>query len=481
MELHNSPAMLKKSFVSLSFSSKKIQILQLGLAKKKVKKYLSVDLPEGLIKDRYVQDKEGLAKLLKQSWRSSGFKEKSVGIVIPEFSTFTKSLTLPKLTTGELDEAVRWQAEDFLPWKAKEMIMDWKTTKEDDKEYQILAVAVRKDLLEGYVDAAALAGLYPLVVETPSLSLVRISDGGPAGRLIIYNHFGEAILIIAQGEKIIGSSVVDISSQDELLKTSSQILDFYKEAKIEKIFIAGLGVSKELPKDLEKTLGKSVEWVTPQITGLSAEELQEYLIPISLQLKEPSEPSDEHTINLLPPVLVKKYERTKLKLQIWSLTLMVTFVVWVCFLMAIGVYLYMAQQINSFEMGEALQARVPPEKAKIIAQVKEVNETSAKVLKITKASVLPQKVFNAVTQVKPEGVSLLDYRMDLDTGQVSVSGISSNREVLIEFKQGLEENEDLTSVSVPISSFEVESDLEFEISFVYKPAVSETKVKKLTK
>ena len=41
-------------------------------------------------------------------------------------------------------------------------------------------------------------------------------------------------------------------------------------------------------------------------------------------MKDPAEPADEATVNLLPSELVKKYDKERLKSQIWSLTLMGT-------------------------------------------------------------------------------------------------------------------------------------------------------------
>ncbi len=100
--------MLKRTFVSISFSSPyRVQVLQLNASRKGIKKLAAIDLPEGLIKNFRVTDEEALAQILTQIWKKGGFKEKSVGLVVPESSTLTKILKLPKLRTSELDEAVR--------------------------------------------------------------------------------------------------------------------------------------------------------------------------------------------------------------------------------------------------------------------------------------------------------------------------------------------------------------------------------------
>jgi hypothetical protein len=463
--------MFKESFVSLSFSSDKLQVLRLNSAKTKVVKLASIGLPKGQIENFRVQDKIALAQTLKNVWAKLGLKEKAVVIVVPEFSTFTQLLLLPKLDYDELDEAVRWQAQDFLPAKPEDMVMDWKIVKKQDGGFQILAVAMDKEILKGYVDSAVLAGLFPLAVETPSLSLVRISNQAPTGKLILYNNFGEGILIIAQGEKIFGSSVVPFDNHDEVVRTAGKIVGHYKGVKVEKILIGGPGVGKELLARLEKELGRKVEWIKPSLQGLSEKDIQEYLIPISLQRKELAAPSDENTVNLLPVELVKRYENAKLKHQAWSLTLLVTLIVWFSFLSTLGFFLFMAQEIKSMKAASVTQ-RISPEKAEIINRIGEINTISDKVIKIVSASVPPQVVFNAVSRAKPVGVTLLGYKVDLERGKILLSGISSDRQTLIDFKQNLEEIDDFSLVQIPLSSLESVRDLNFTLAFTYLPAVS---------
>ena len=67
--------MTSKSFISLSFSTKKLQIVQLHHSKKKVAKFTTIDLPDGLIFNHKVQNKEALAVVLKNVWKKLKLKE----------------------------------------------------------------------------------------------------------------------------------------------------------------------------------------------------------------------------------------------------------------------------------------------------------------------------------------------------------------------------------------------------------------------
>jgi hypothetical protein len=55
-------------------------------------------------------------------------------------------------------------------------------------------------------------------------------------------------------------------------------------------------------------------------------------------------------------------------------------------------------------------------------------------------------------------------------------GISQSRSSLIEFKQRLEDSPNFSDVIIPISSFEVETNLNFEMSLFYEPLVEDEKI-----
>ena len=90
--------MAAKSFVSIYFSPAKLQIVKLSANKKRVEKFATVDLPPGLVMDYGVGNPRPLSDVIKKTFASLGIREKSVGLVVPEFSSFIKSSLLAILT-----------------------------------------------------------------------------------------------------------------------------------------------------------------------------------------------------------------------------------------------------------------------------------------------------------------------------------------------------------------------------------------------
>jgi Tfp pilus assembly protein PilN len=455
--------MLKKNFVSLVFSTDKLQVLKLNSNKKRVEKYLTVDIPEGLIVNHKVQDVDVLAKLINQVWKKAGVKEKTVGLVVPEFSTFIKTLNMPLLNVEELDEAISWQAHDYLPKSPDSMTMDWRIARKGEDEVQVLLIAMEKKLLEGYVEAVGKAGLFPQLVETPSLSLVRASDINLPNKLIIYAYFDEVIVTIADKERIIVSSVVASKDPNEIISTINRILGHYKNIKIENVLIGGFGIDQVLIDALSKGLKKDVNVLSIKVGGLSDEDVQNYLIPLSLQFKPPSEPADENTINLLPKNIISEYKSKHDKLRLWTLMMVLTFVVWSSFIATLGVYLYFMQQISLYEEKTSANMNVITQTKDARRTISEINKASGSVLKIKELSLDPQAILNSVNSVRNSGILITKYKMELDRYEIELEGLASKRSDLIDFKGELERLEMIDKATLPISSFEVEKNLNFNI------------------
>jgi DNA-binding ferritin-like protein (Dps family) len=463
--------MFKKSFVSLYFLPGELQLIQLGASKKKVKKYATISLPEGLISNYKVTDRKALAKILKSTWKKLQLKERSVFVVIPEFSTFVKLFELADVDISELNEAVGWQVREFLPETLKETMMDWKIIRKEKNVYQILAVAVNKEILNGYIHAVEDAGLFPLVVEIPSLSLTRIAGNDKEASLVIYLGSKDAVLVILDKNMVLGSAVVQDREAKDIESTARRMSSHFKEIKISKLIVGGVNIDKNLIGRLSESFKIKVKLLSRGIKGLKEEEIQNYLIPISSQLQEPAEPVDPFSLNLLPAKLVDKYKSKKLKLQVWGLMLTITLFVSISFLLTLGVYLFITQQITDFKSKNTATFQLAKKREEATMQVKEINMIVDKVSKIQKVDILPQEVLNDITKASIEGIAINKYVIDFDKGMVVFSGIAFDRQSLLTFKQNLELNPKISQLDVPISSFEQEFNLEFEASFLYSKEI----------
>jgi len=463
--------MFTKSFVSLVFYSGKLQVLLMDNKKQTIKKHAAYDIPAGMIVNYKIQDPQKMGEFLNKVWQGLGLKQKSVAIVIPEYSTYTKSLTLPNLSASELEEAVNLRMSEFLPTGGENMIMDWEIVDRKDKEVNILAAAVQKDVLLGYVDAASRAGLLPLVVETPSLSLTRVADGQEEPKLIVYITAFETVLVVSRGHRIVATSVASSSSQQDIINTAVRMINHYRELGIKKIMLGGAGLSQSFLQALADSTAKSVEMIDLKITGMDPQQQQDFLIPISLQKKDPAQPDAVTTINLLPPMWEEHYKKQIRNSQIWTLSVVASFIIWAGFLTITVVYMLLLRQIGQIEPEvSALAGEVESE---TIVRVEEVNAMAQQINSVSEASVFPQVILNKISSVKPQDIVIEFWDLSLESGAVMLIGRAGSRESLVQFQTKLGEMEEFGQVTLPLRSLTNQTDFEFELNFYYealKPA-----------
>ncbi|OGM09485.1 hypothetical protein A2159_00970 [Candidatus Woesebacteria bacterium RBG_13_34_9] len=460
--------MFKKSFISLYILPGKLVLLQLSSDKKKVIRHILLDIPEGIIENYKIIDINSLSQILAGIWRKYHIDEKTVGIILPEFSTYTKFFKIPKVDFSELNEAVNWQAQEYLPAQLTELIMDWKIVEKTDSGYEILIVATRKDILLGYVESVVKAGLFPLAVEIPSICLVRLLGLIGGGKLIIFRDFGDTILVLTFNNKIIGTSVLHTRSNDEIIKTSSRMVSHYKETSVEEILVAGSEISEDLIKKFSSEFKYSVKKIEPQAKGFDDDNSSQYIIPYSMQLVEPEEPADPMSLNLLPANLVAKYKFERMKLQVWSLTLTITLFVWIAFFVSLSAYLLFSDQTKTIKEKNSSQVKISQQREAYQKDVTRINSISEQIMRVKAVSVFPQTVLNEIGNSKPAGIEIKTYEIDLDSGDIVLTGISANRTSLLEFRKNIENSNLFSEVSIPVSSYEKEQDLEFQITFSYK-------------
>jgi hypothetical protein len=455
---------MNKNFVSIFFENTKVLIAQLNSTKKKILKYASYEIPAGTIENYKVVNQKALTEIFKKVWRELNITERSVGIIVPEFTTYSKSLTLPELEVKELDEAIRWQAQEYLPSSKEEQVLDWKITKKTDKGFEILAVSIPLDILVSFVDSVDAAGLLPLVVETPSLSLVRVSGNDDIGKIIVYIHGGLVVISISQGENILSSSVLDEVDTNLIVDTCGQMIKHYSNVKVQKIFLGGVPLDENVKKAVSSILNTPVEILKVNVAGLNENQIQDYLIPLSNQFKNPKEPQYEYTVNLLPPKWIKKYEDKRLTIQTWTLALISSIIIWSCFFSAALVFAMLTAQSISQQksLHSIIEKQIPPDAA---SSIQHINLTSSKVITILRASDYPQKIKGLIDKIKPAGVIISDYHFDLDNGKITLIGKSATREALIEFKKNLENDPNFSRVDIPVSSLETQKDIEFNVNF----------------
>jgi type IV pilus assembly protein PilM len=136
-------------------------------------------LSPGIIVQGEIRDQKALVKELKEAFaKLNGEKldTKYVVASLPEEKAFLQVIQMPKMDQKELEKAVPFEAENYIPLPMKEIYLDFECLppiKENRDHVDVVITAVPKRIVDSYVSCLKEAGLRPVALEVESFAIAR--------------------------------------------------------------------------------------------------------------------------------------------------------------------------------------------------------------------------------------------------------------------------------------------------------------------
>jgi type IV pilus assembly protein PilM len=143
-----------------------------------VAKFGVAPLGAGVFSDGEVSDPEALGDALKELF-SNHKLSKTVRVGLASQRVAVRTLRLPLIEDhGELETAIRFQAQDHIPMPLEQAVLDWQvvghaTGENGERQVEVVAVAARRDMLGGLMKALTRAGLRPVGVDLSAFGMIR--------------------------------------------------------------------------------------------------------------------------------------------------------------------------------------------------------------------------------------------------------------------------------------------------------------------
>src|SRR5690625_4381871 len=90
-------------------------------------------MPPGLIQDDQVVDEAGLAAEIRSLLSDAGISQRNVVTAVSNRQAITRNILLPRMSLQELDEAIKWEAERYIPFPIEEVVLDYYVLDKDRK------------------------------------------------------------------------------------------------------------------------------------------------------------------------------------------------------------------------------------------------------------------------------------------------------------------------------------------------------------
>jgi type IV pilus assembly protein PilM len=170
-----------KSIISIDVGSSKIKIAvgKFLNSNVSIEKIISIDTPQGSLKDGkiiYDEDKaEILMQIIVQALSENRIKYKDAIFTIQSTSIIRREVEVPKVKPYEMESMIRYEIEQYLPIDLNEYIIEYKVLEEKrDGKSRILIAALPKAIAEDYLNILKSMHLEPKALDINSNAISKL-------------------------------------------------------------------------------------------------------------------------------------------------------------------------------------------------------------------------------------------------------------------------------------------------------------------
>lgn len=169
-----------KPLFGLDIGFNTIKVMQLTADGKDtvVEGYGVANFDSAAINDGVITDYEALARAAVELFDNNiigSISTRRVVATIPASRAYSRVMSVPtKLSKKELDEAVKFEAEQYIPIPIDDLYLDYMAAVTVGDNREVLVVAIPKSIVDSYMKFFALVGLEVVALETTISSASRI-------------------------------------------------------------------------------------------------------------------------------------------------------------------------------------------------------------------------------------------------------------------------------------------------------------------
>jgi type IV pilus assembly protein PilM len=158
-----------KTIVGLDIGSSSVKAVELAVKPKGIELHhlgVAPVPPEAIVQGAFLNS-GAITDAIRQALDEGKIKSKSVATAVSGHSVIVKKISLPAMSREELEESIRWEAEQYIPFDINEVNLDFQIleSSEDEGQMDVLLVAAKKDLIDDYVQVITDSGLQPVVLD----------------------------------------------------------------------------------------------------------------------------------------------------------------------------------------------------------------------------------------------------------------------------------------------------------------------------
>ena len=157
--------------------------------------------PEAIVQGAFMNT-AAISTAIREACDRSRLQARNVATSVSGHSVIVKKLTLPAQSPEELEATIHWEAEQHIPFDINEVNVDYQVIQDSatDGQMDLILVAAKKELIDGYQGVICDAGLNLSVLDVDAFAIGNMYEHN-------YQPSSESTVALIN----IGASVVNIS------------------------------------------------------------------------------------------------------------------------------------------------------------------------------------------------------------------------------------------------------------------------------
>jgi type IV pilus assembly protein PilM len=194
--------------------------------------------PPGTIQDGQVIEPQAIAAEIKAGLAEAKIRNKYVVTSVANQAQINRIIQMPKMSLKELDEAIKWEAERYIPFPIDEVVLDYDVLDNPDDlpadaQMEVMIAAAQHEVIARNVEVIKLAGLEPVVIDVKPFAALRALRGSLLGEHLTkgtlsggtFTESGEvgvvleigasnSTITLVRGERILMNRNINVSGDD---------------------------------------------------------------------------------------------------------------------------------------------------------------------------------------------------------------------------------------------------------------------------
>jgi type IV pilus assembly protein PilM len=174
----------RDGYVALDIGSSSIKMVEASIDKSgyRILSLGILPLPANSIQNNMVVDSKPVVETIRKLVETSGVKSKQVISAVPGRAVIMKKVQMPKQEAAELEANVEFEAQNVIPENLENVNLDHQVLSQSDdgNRMDVLLVAVKKEIVNSYVDTIEAAGLTPVLMDVDYFALENMYEANYA-------------------------------------------------------------------------------------------------------------------------------------------------------------------------------------------------------------------------------------------------------------------------------------------------------------